>query len=197
MVMMSKLAIKGRQFAQRDNGAAAVEFAFVSLPFILLLLAIIQIVFTAWANQNLDEAVQQTVRRIYTGDFQASSKGSSASAIMTALKADLCGTQGSRVPTAFSCSDVKIDVVLSSSFGAGSAPTPVDQNTGTWSTGFGSRYQCAPPASIVVVTVAVRQPVAFKVLNIGAISFSDGSRLLQSTVVIRTEPYDTSSGSSC
>lgn len=187
-------------FARDAGGAAAVEFAFVVMPFVLLLAAIIQIALTGWASQNLDEALERAVRKIYTGAFQGANKGASSQvANLSALKQELCGTPGARIATVFNCADlnVKLDVAVSASFAASASPTIVDPRTGTWAAGFGTRYQCAAPGAIVVVTVAVRQPVAFPFLNYGTPAFSDGSRLLQATTVFRTEPYEAATGASC
>lgn len=187
-----------RSFAHDAGGVAAVEFALVVMPFVLLLAAIVQITLTGWASQNLDEALERAVRKIYTGAFQGANKGSPI-ANLSALKQELCGAPGARIATVFNCADVdvKLDVAVSASFAASARPTIVDPNTGTWANGFGARYQCAAPGAIVVVTVAVRQPVAFPFLNYGAARFSDGARLLQSTAVFRTEPYESGSGGSC
>jgi Flp pilus assembly protein TadG len=189
-----------RRFAHDAGGAAAVEFAFVVMPFVLLLAAIIQIALTGWASQNLDEALERAVRKIYTGAFQGANKAAATQvARLDALKVEICGKQDARIARVFNCENlnVKLDVAVSASFAASARPTIVDPNTGTWVNGFGTRYQCAAPGAIVVVTVAVRQPVAFPFLNYGAAVFSDGARLLQSTAVFRTEPYDSSSGGSC
>jgi len=49
----------------------------------------------------------------------------------------------------------------------------------------------------VIATAAVKFPVFFGLLNPGLSNFADGSKLLQSTAVFRTEPYSSGNASSC
>ena len=72
-------------------------------------------------------------------------------------------------------------------------------NTGskTWNNAFGTRYACAKPGAIVVVTAAVKIPVFFSLLNLLQVSFADGTHLLQSTAVFRTEPYQSTGTTGC
>ncbi|RZK36495.1 MAG: pilus assembly protein [Hymenobacter sp.] len=187
-----------RRFAGNTDGASAVEFALVSIPFILVIGAIFQLCLINWASQNLDESLQKAARTIYTGNFQAANKSQrSSDALIQSLKDSICGAAAPNSGRVFGCSDLKIDVATSTSFAASKSATAFDEQTGTWSKDFGTKYTCAKPGDIVVITAALKYPVAFRFLNIGFASFGDGSRLIMSTVVMQTEPYDTSSGSAC
>ncbi|MCJ2039459.1 pilus assembly protein, partial [Methylobacterium sp. J-059] len=70
-----------RTFAAAAEGAAAVEFALVSLPFLALVGAIIQIAFVIWAGQNFDRTVQNAVRGLFTGQFQIANSGTTSAAV--------------------------------------------------------------------------------------------------------------------
>ncbi|WP_375408323.1 TadE/TadG family type IV pilus assembly protein [uncultured Methylobacterium sp.] len=175
-------------FLADSRGASAVEFALVCLPFLSVFGAIIQIGLVSWAGQNLDNSLQTAVRKLYVGSFQSSNQGGSSATNLASLKAQVCGSGGN----VFSCQDLKLDVTLASSFAAGTAPDPFDAATKDWSAGFGSHYACAKPGDIVVVTAAVKYPLFFSFLNFGAASFADGSLLVQSSSVFRTEPYQSS-----
>ena len=48
-----------------------------------------------------------------------------------------------------------------------------------------------------MVTAAVAIPTFFKLLNPGFTTMADGSYLLQSTAVFRTEPYQTATATGC
>lgn len=183
----------------RDTrGSAAIEFALLSGPFLVFLCSIIQVFLIVWATQNLEESLQRAARVIYTGDFQTGNKSEKDPAkLMASLKSRMCANGASVIPTAFDCSALKLNVAVSSSFASGSSASAVDDKTGTWSSGFGAAYGCANPGDIVVISAAVKYPVAFGFLNYGTPSFADGSRLIQSTAVIRTEAYNTTSGSAC
>jgi hypothetical protein len=183
---------------QDISGASAVEFALVSGPFIAIIGALFQFCLIVWANQNLDEALQRSARTLYTGGFQSSNKSQKdTQALLTMLRNSICGGVSQVGATVFGCSGLKLDIAVVSNFSAGKVPKIIDDQTGTWSKDFGGGYACAKPGDIVVVTAAVKYSLAFRYLNFGFDSFGDGSSLIVSTVVMRTEPYDTSSGSAC
>lgn len=186
-------AARWRRLRADQGGAAALEFALVSLPFITLFLSILQIVLVYWVGQNLEDSLQRGARTLYTGTFQGDTRTQKdASTLLTNLRTKIC-SRG----VAFDCNNLKLDVSVSTSFAGGAVPTALDTRTGTWISGFGTKYTCANPGAIVAVTAALKFPVAFTFLNAGASAFSDGSRLIQSTYVMRVEPYDVSSGSAC
>lgn len=185
---------RARAFRRDAKGAAAVEFALVAIPFVSLIAAILQNCLIVWVDQNLDDSLQRAIRVIYTGTFQTTNSGqTNATTLLSRLKEKMCGTGTAKIVTAFDCNNLKLDVTTSSSFAAAAVPVALNASTKAWATNFGTRYTCAAPGSIVVVTAAVKYPVAFSFLNVGVPTFSDGSRLLQSTAVFRTEPNDTSS----
>ena len=185
-----------------QSGAAAVEFALVSLPFLALCGAIIQVAFQIWATQNFDRALQNATRTIFTGQFQsANSAQTDAATLLAALKTTMCGPTTATIANVFNCQAVRIDVATSTSFSSATPSKPVDTTTGTWSTSFGTRYDCAKPGTIVIVTAAVQFPTLFNLLGLNTKKIDSGtgssSSLLTSTAVFRTEPYQTSGSGPC
>jgi pilus assembly protein Flp/PilA len=191
---LEKVASKAKRVLFDQSGATAVEFAIISVPFFALFAGIVQTGLMMWAAQNLDENLQRATRSLYTGSFQSSAAQSNSATALESLKNQLCGPSTAKIATVFSCTDIKLDVSVATSFEAGSIPNPVDAQTKNWNSSFGTRYTCPEPGQIVVVTAAVKFPMFFPLLNFGTSPFSDGSRLLQSTAVARTEPYSSSSG---
>ena len=61
-----------RRFARADDGAAAVEFAFVAIPFLILVFAIIELGLTFLVSMTLENALNNVDRTIRTGALQAS-----------------------------------------------------------------------------------------------------------------------------
>ncbi len=184
------------------RGVSAVEFGLVCLPFLALLGGIIQIAFIMWAGQNFDFAFQKAVRTLFTGQFQqGNSQSATAATLLSALRTNMCGTGTTASPVLFDCSAVKIDITLGagqgSTFAGSAAPYPIDPATRDWAANFGTHYACAAPGAIVIATAAVKFPVVFKLLAAGLSNFSDGSKLLESTAVFKTEPYAASSSSPC
>lgn len=187
----------GAAFLSDRDGAAAVEFALVAVPFLGLCTAIIQVAFLIWAGQNFDRTLQNGVRTLLTGQFQiARAAQSNAPSVQNALRDAICGPSNARVLTLFSCTDLRIDVTTSNSFAGSTAGTPFNSATGTWNTGFGSNYTCPKPGAIVTVTAAVEFPTFLGLLSVNFRTFSSGTHLLMSTAVFRTEPYETGGGAS-
>lgn len=193
----SFIDLRTARFLTDTRGSSAVEFGLVSIPFIGLFAAIFQTAFMIWASQNLDENLQRSMRSIYTGSFQSSGSQLNSAEMISGLKSKLCGSGASKTSTVFSCQDVKLDVSVASSFGAGTVPTPINPRTKDWDSNFGSNYTCAKPGDIVVITAAVKFPMYFNFLNQSTSSFADGSRLLQSTVAFKVEPYSDDKKSTC
>ncbi len=79
------------------RGAAALEFAIVALPFITLILGVMEVAFDLFVQGTLDAAVDQAARSVQTGAVQGSSGESSkqfaAAAVCPALGAWLSCSQ--------------------------------------------------------------------------------------------------------
>ncbi|HEY1312044.1 MAG TPA: TadE/TadG family type IV pilus assembly protein, partial [Pseudolabrys sp.] len=55
-----------RRFARRQDGSAAIEFAFIAAPFIALTFAILETALVFFAGQTLETAVSEAGRLIMT-----------------------------------------------------------------------------------------------------------------------------------
>ncbi|GLS45011.1 hypothetical protein GCM10007884_30000 [Methylobacterium brachythecii] len=162
-----------------------------------MLAAIIQWGFIIWAQMNLDTVVENATRSLFTGSFQTANPGVIDPATALAkLKSSLCGSGATATPTLFSCGSIKINVAPSTNFSSGSYANAYNSSTKTIDPNF-EGYTCAKPRQIVVVTAAVTVPVFFGKLLPGLTGMADGSYLLRSTNVFRTEPYSTSSNGAC
>lgn len=187
---------------RNSEGAAAVEFALVAMPFLALCGAVFQIAFQIWATQNFDRALQNAVRTLLTGQFQQANAGQTDPATLLAnLKSTMCGPPNALIPTVFNCQGVRIDVATASTFASAAPSAPINAATGTWNTNFGTNYACAKPGTIVVVTAAVQFPTFFNLMGLNTQKFTTGSgagsSLLTSTAVFRTEPYQVVGAGPC
>ena len=183
-----------RSFARSGDGATAVEFAMIALPFVGMICAIIETAMVFWAGQILDTSLATATRGIYTGTFQGKNPDSSGNAqILTNLRNLMCypngDTKSAAQTTIFDCKAVKLDVLTFSQFEGSKASDPFDPKTGDWAKDFGTRYTTPKSGEIVIVQAAVKFPIFTSFLNAGQASFKDGTRLLRSTVAFRTEPY--------
>ncbi|MFH6782082.1 MULTISPECIES: TadE/TadG family type IV pilus assembly protein [Methylobacterium] len=181
-------------FAAARDGATAVEFAMIGMPFLCLIAAIMETALVFFAGQVLDNAVSNASRQLYTGQFQAArasdppppSGTTSQEVALQKFKDALCS---GRVAL-FSCSAVKIDVLAMPDSADFTPPSPIDAVSRSWRsspTVFGTQYQNPGSNQIVIVQAAVEFPVFFGFLNPNTLA--NGRRVLQSTVAFRTEPF--------
>ena len=169
-----------RRFVRRQDGAAAVEFALVALPFLALTFAILETALVFFAGQTLEAAAADSGRLIMTGQAQTGSFDKDA------FKAAVC----QKVYGLFDCTNgVHVDVKTYTDFasGATAANTSPIQN-GTFDS---SKMQYNPggPGDIVVVTLYYQWPIYVSLLGNSLDNLNGGNRLLVATSVFRNEPY--------
>jgi Flp pilus assembly protein TadG len=168
-------ALAARRFARHQKGAAAVEFAFVALPFLALTFAIIETALVFFAGQTLETAVADAGRLIMTG--QAQNGGFSQDDFKKAVCADL--TSGM-----LDCNKIYVSVTNYSSFGAINNTPPV--NNGQLDP-TKMNYSPGGPNCIVAVQVYYQWPVYVSLLNLS--NLNGNFRLLAAASVFRNEPY--------
>lgn len=167
------------RFGRKKDGAAAVEFAIVAVPFIAMLFAIIELAFVFWASQVLETAVHDTSRLIMTGQAQKQNFD------QTRFKTELCA----RVLGLFNCNaGMIIDVRTSGAFASANLSKPTFKPNGSVDdTGF--HYQTGGPGDIVVVRVMYEWPLILRTFGLDLADTPSGKRLLMSAVAFRNEPY--------
>jgi Flp pilus assembly protein TadG len=173
-----------RRFAARflrgRRGAAAVEFALVSIPFFALLFGIIEIGLIYFVATTLELATNNAAREIRTGQLQGQAIPATAASFKTLICGQLSWLGGSCTSNLF------VQVQTFSSFQTISQPSPIvsgqiNQNNLTFSLG--------GPGDIVLVQAFYQWTVLAPALdNIGT-PITGGKMLLTSTSVFRNEPY--------
>lgn len=165
-------------FGRKSDGAAAVEFALVVVPFFALMFAIIELALVFWAGQVLETATQDASRLIMTG--QAQNKNFD----QTRFRQELC----SRVLGLFNCNaGMLIDVRTSGAFASANLGKPALKNGKVDDTGF--QFQTGGPGDIVVVRVMYEWPLIMRTFGLDLADMPSGKRLLMSAVAFRNEPY--------
>jgi Flp pilus assembly protein TadG len=177
------------RFRRHQEGATAIEFGIVAMPFFAVLFAIIETALSLWTTQVLETAVTDAARRIYTGQFQQANAATSPEQLPVKFREELCKS----IVALFSCADIKVDVRTFDSFPAGAAAPPVTPDGEFDNENFG-QYQCTPtacagPNKIVVVRAAVEYPVFASLLNPNQTNLKNGKRLVMGTATFRTEPF--------
>jgi Flp pilus assembly protein TadG len=166
-----------RKFGRRDDGAAAVEFAIVIVPFLAVLFAIIETALVFFAGQVLETAAYEGARLIMTGQAQA--QGLNA----TTFKNYVCG----KIFGLFDCqSGLQIDVRTYQSF---TTPTkPVDANGNLDTSGF--QFQPGAAGDIVVVRMVYEWPTFVRTFGLNVSDLTNGNRVVMATAAFRNEPFN-------
>jgi Flp pilus assembly protein TadG len=164
-----------RRFVRAPEGATAVEFALLALPFLALIFAILETAIIYFASQTLETAAASSARLVLTG--QAQTAGWSA----TQFKQQVCN----QVYAIFDCaSGVYVDVKTASSFSSANLNTPVQSgNFDASQVG----YDPGGPGDIVVLRLYYQYPVFVSLLGLSNLNGS--RRLLAATAVFKNEPY--------
>jgi Flp pilus assembly protein TadG len=167
------------RFGRKNDGAAAVEFAIVAVPFFAILFAIVELALVFWAGQVLETAVHDTSRLVMTGQAQKQSFDKAR------FKQGLCA----RVLGLFNCNaGMIIDVRTSGAFATANLSKPTFKTNGQVDdTGF--QYQTGGPGDIVVVRVMYEWPLIMRTFGLDLADTPTGKRLLMSAVAFRNEPY--------
>jgi len=165
-----------RRFLRQQDGAAAVEFAFVSIPFLALIFAIMETALVFFAGQTLETAVQDSARLIMTGQAQTGAWSKDT------FKTHVC----EHIYGLFDCANgVYVDVKTFVDFASVNNPPPV--NNGVFDD-TQLNYSPGDVGTIEVVTLYYEWPVYTFVL--GHLNNLNGNkRLLVATAVFRNEPY--------
>ncbi len=166
-----------RRLLREQDGAAAIEFSLVALPFLGLVFAIMETAIVFFAGQTLEAAVADSSRLIMTGQAQTQSLSQST------FKNQVC----SRIFGLFDCTNgVSVDVKTYTSFASVNVTSPV--TNGQLDTA-GFTYQPGGPGDIVVVRLYYQWPVYVSLLGLNLNDLTGNKRLLVATAAFRNEPY--------
>lgn len=169
------------RFMRRQEGAAAVEFGFVALPFFALMFAILETALVFFAGQSLEAAVSEAARQVMTGQVQNAGYSQA-----DYKKNVVCAYLASGV-SMFDCTNkVFVNVQTYASFGAASSTTPPVTNGNLDSAKL--KYDTGQPGDIVVVQLYYQWPIYVSLLG-NNLANVGGDRLLVATSVFRNEPY--------
>lgn len=184
------------RFSRAREGATAVEFGLVALPFLALSGASLEAGLTFFGQSILQQAVTDAGRQIYTGQFQTANVGTTdATTLIRNFRTAMCSPGGRARITTFPCANVQISITKAASFGS-AVPvraTVTDPQTGIsdWNPGFAS-YACARAGDVMVVQAAVDIPVFLPLLGAAYATLPNRRRVLQAATVFQVEPFNSS-----
>ena len=167
-----------RRFGADEQGATAVEFGIVAVPFIALMMAIIETALVFFAGQFLETTVNNAGRLIRTG--QAQQQGLTAATFKTLI----CG----QISDLFDCEGgLYVDVKRYATFADIDLGKPVDVNGVFQTTGYG--YDAGHGGDIVVVRAFYEWPTFVDKLGNDMGDLANGKHLLAATTAFRNEPF--------
>jgi Flp pilus assembly protein TadG len=164
-----------RRFGRRQEGATAVEFGLVLLPFLSILLMTMETALVFFAQQTLETAVADSARLILTGQAQSQSFDA------TAFKTAVCG----KIVALFDCSaGMYVDVQKYTSFSAITTTVTTDANGKPVTS-----YQPGIAGDVVVVRLIYRWPIVSPLTQPYLADASSTTRMLVATAAFRNEPF--------
>lgn len=173
-----RLRCRVRRLRRDENGAVAVEFALIAIPFFLILFSIIEVSLVFFANQILDNAVADASRMIRTGQAQQ------ANFTATEFRSKVC----ENLIGLFDCSANKlyVDVKTFNTFNDVTVAKPINAD-GEIEDNFG--YDDGGPETIVVARVYYEWPLITNFIKTGLGDLANGNRLIASVATFRNEPF--------
>lgn len=165
-----------RAVVRDREGTTAIEFAFVAVPFLMLLFGVIEIGLAFFANQVLSNATMDAARMIRTG--QAHAQGFDADKFKEAMLEHLSGFP-------ITSDRLTIDVERIDDFSSFTPKPLIKDGELVADTG----YNHGEAGQIIVVRALYRWPMLSSMMKTAYGDLSSGDRLLVATAVFRNEPF--------
>lgn len=175
--MTKILSIFKSKWAQNEDGVTAVEFALVGLPFLLMVIGIIEMSLMFTSQSLLEASTAQAARQIRTGAVQ---QGGGEEAFTEAL----CDFASVFIP----CEDIQYQVVALENFGdaEGFPPPTYDENGDLEDQGFDP----GGVSDVVMIRTSYTYPIKTPMMQVLLTNNDGSSRIMISTIVLQTEPYE-------
>jgi hypothetical protein len=175
--MQLKMQGKKRQgWGRRDEGSTAVEFALLSIPFVTFVIGIIEIALLMANASILEGAANDAARMIRTG--QAQQSGDAEEAFRDAL------CNHARI---MDCNTFQYDVTTLDSFDAAGEEGPEFDEEGNMED---TIFEAGGSGDIVMIRVSYMYRLLTPLIGNVFSNYPGNRRLLMSTVVLQTEPYE-------
>lgn len=163
------------------RGVAVIEFAFIAGPLMALLIGIVQVSITFFAQQNLESVGESVTRVLMTGEAQSSGMSKSA------FKALAC----SKLPSFMKCANLIVDVQVATGFSAANTAPPTITFDSSGKVSNSENFAPGGPGDIVIVKTMYLWNTQKGPLGFDISTLSSDRRLLIATSVFKTEPYAT------
>ena len=177
-----------RRWRRDEAGVTSIEFAIVSMPFLLLLFGIISVSVYYFTNFTIENAAWQASRAIRTGQLQQG-QGAYTGTVTSddrkkAFKKALC----SYVPMFLDC-ESKAVIIVQSNANFGSITQPSCATNGVLTNDATASFDTGNASSVVLITVCYPWATGSKLPFFKLGNLQGGAVLMQASVALRTEPY--------
>lgn len=164
---------------RRKDGATAVEFALIAVPFFWLLFAIVEIAGISLIQTSLDAAVTETAREIRTGQAQAAGRSAAQ------FKQRVCDYL-TRLMPANCTTQLFIDARRFADFDSVAAQNPLNGNAidPTRLT-----FQTGAASEVVLVRAYYQWKIFTPLFGDFFSNLGTGNRLIVSSTLFRNEPF--------
>jgi len=172
-----------RRFRKHDDGATAVEFALIAMPFMAMMFGIITIGLYFFITFTLESAVERASRLIRTGQAQTQEPPMT----VEQFKQEVCDLAP---PFADCAGKIRVNVTeFPGGFGAITPPSCTNSS--------GNLVPNPPPGdtvpgaagTVVLVTVCYEWELAQNMPYLELGKMGNGSALIRASTTFRTEPY--------
>ena len=180
-----------RRIASNEDGAAALEFAMVGLPFLLFLLGIIGFGLFFLTSTYLEYGVETASRKIRTGELRTAGAGGNAMTVGE-FRNLVCQTSSPVID----CSKLRVLVQHATDWSSLTPKACLDRSGNmVGSTGDAgdllSNY-AGEASEVVLVTLCYKWDLAnaFSFLKLGGGPDGSGDAIMQSAAAFKSEPYN-------
>ncbi len=163
-------------FGRARDGATAIEFALLALPFFLIVYAILEVALLFTAELVLDKATEETGRMVRVGKVQRNALTQDQFAALTCKN----------VKIILDCKKLVFDLKTYASFA--DVPTNIPMK-GTDIDTSGFSYDYGRGGTIVALRVFYKWPVVTGAMRQYFGKTGDGATVLMSLSAFRTEPF--------
>ncbi len=165
-----------------DRGTTPIEFSLLAGPFLLMIVGIIELSLLYVNGAILEGATQDAARMIRTGQVQAIPDADEAE---TVFRDTLC----EHTSLFMDCDDIQYDVDVLASFSDADAGIDLDED-GNLEGDDEDNFETGGSDDIVLIQVMFYYPLMTPLIGQFFSDSPDNTRLITSTVVLQTEPYD-------
>jgi Flp pilus assembly protein TadG len=173
----------------RDQaGTTAIEFGMIGVPFVTLLFGTLSAGLYFFTNFAMATGLSMASRAILTGQFQQQTGSYNGATTLQAQESVFRSALCSKLPAYINCSQIVIMAQSNNTFSGISQPACAVGGALITQSTANTTFSVGSASSVVLVTACYAWSlVGVPFLKVG--DLSNGSFLIQTSVVFRTEPY--------